>query len=227
MADEGEQKSGLKKVAQYEFWKSGPARLYLDDIEEVYGLFRRVAESVKLRLDGYEVPTLADIKLVKATETWDFEVNLTHPHSYVAFETYGNGFRYYMADRDDLELVGLRDAVKGVVQKRRLWAPGFWRVNVVWWVFIVASWAVNWLPLNHAQQLYAVLLTAGGLIIFGTAGFIGIRNEVYRGGRVVLHHSDSKPSFRQSNRDLLLVLLGGAITLAATVIAELLVRAIH
>jgi hypothetical protein len=227
MADEGAQAPGLKKLPTHEFWKSGPARLYLEDIEEVHGLFRRVADSVKLRLDGYEVPTLDDIKLVKATETKDFEINLTHPNSYVSFETYGSGFRFYMADRDDLELVGLRDAVRAVVQKRRLWTPGFWRINLIWWVFIVASGAVNWLPLSHTDQLCAILLTAGGLVIFGTAGLIGLRNEVYRGGRVVLRLSGSRPSFRESNRDLLLVLFGGAITLAATIAAELVVRAIH
>jgi hypothetical protein len=225
MADEGAQKSRLKRVAKAELWKADPTLLYLDDVEEIYGLFQRVSDKVTLRLDGYELVSPADAAQLKATATKDFEISFSHRDPHAAFEARWGGFQFYAADRDDLVLIGLRDEIKRVVRKRRLWG-GYWRTNLPWWLFIAASSWLIWLVPKGPLLLPIVLVCVAGNVALGGAVFIAYRNEVHRGGTVILRDSHAKPSFLQANRDLLLVLLGSVLGLVTIVIGGVIVYCI-
>jgi hypothetical protein len=200
---EGEpSKPSLRRVAKGDHWLSGPAILYLDDIEKIYGLFRQVSSDVRLRLDGYELQSPADAAQLTSTTTADLEIHSNAP--YATFEAYVNDFRFYVSDRDDVVLIGLRDATKEIVQKRRLWAP---RSILPFWLFLVPSWLLWVVPKGPYSPL-AVSVAIAGIALFWAAFVITTRNRYQRSGKVILRDSRTWPSFKKRNRDLLLVLLG-------------------
>lgn len=211
MSDEKPSTSGLKRVAKGEVWWSGPTVLYLDDIDAIYSLFTQVSSSVRLRLDGYELEAPADAAQLKSTETADFEIRSTDP--YAAFEASPGDFHFWVSDRENVVLLGLRDATKEILRKRRLWAP---ESMLPFWLLLVPSWLL-WLIPKGPLVLPAVFVGIVGTALFAGAHIVSGRNRYRRGGKVILRDSRSKPSFRQQNRDLFLVLLTIVGTLLATV----------
>lgn len=216
MTDEGRPK-GLKKIANGKWWDLGTAMLYRDDVEKIYGLFEGLHDTVTLRVGGYELTSLADIAQVPSTVTKDLKISFMHPPTYASFEadTVRRGhFGYYVADQDDLALVGLCEAVRRIVDKRRLWPH-----RLLPYYLLILPPFLNLLVPRHTPLDW--LLTAASLIgflIFGVVIAMDIRNELTRAGTVVLRDSTSKQSFSQAHHDLLFALLGSVLTLAVTIV---------
>jgi hypothetical protein len=215
MSDGGSPKPGLKKVAEVEFWESRPAMLYLDDIEEIYGLFGSLPGKIQLRLDGYELSSFEDTAQLKTTETRDFRISAYWEGTLVSFEATYRGFRFVTSNRDKLPTIGLRDAVKRVVQRRKLWVPSFWRLSLPLWIVVAIGWFVPRGPLAVLSTAVLFFAFAVYLVAMATA----IRNESRRSGKVILRDSHTLQSFRKANRDVFLVLMTIAGTLAVTVVA--------
>lgn len=67
-----------------------------------------------LRLDGYQLESPTDAAQRKSTETRDVEIRSYDP--YATFEAGAVDFRFYVSDRENLVLLGLRDATKEVLK---------------------------------------------------------------------------------------------------------------
>lgn len=100
--------AGLKKakrVKRGEYWTSGPAVLYLDDVETIYGLCTQASSTANLRLDGYELGSPADAAQLEVEETRDLKVSISAPFAHI--EPSWSGFGIWVSDAEDLVLVGL------------------------------------------------------------------------------------------------------------------------
>lgn len=220
MVDEKPPKK-LKKVVERGSWTFDPAVLYRDDIERIYGLFRQVSDGVTIRLAGYQLDSPADAALVeRVAETRDVEITSANP--YCSFGVVAHSFWFYVADRENLVLLGLRDAITQVVAKRRLWTLSLRQVMVPLWLFIIASWLTLLLPKNDPLYVAGSLVSFAGIAVFLGIGAIAYRNRFRRDGRVILRDSDSKLSFRQAHHEALLVLLGSVLGLVSTVVGGVL-----
>lgn len=215
MTDKKTPQPGLKRVSQGESWEAGPTVLYLEDVEEIYGLFRRVSDDVTLRLDGYELDSPASATQLKSTVTRDLRISSSSPSASFAGSVVG--FRFFSSDRENLALLGLKDATKAVLVKRRL-RPKSLRP---FWVLLGFSWLGGLAP--YPLQIPGIILAVTGPVLFGSANLIDLYNQVRRDGKVILRNSHVKPSFRQANRDLLLVLLTISGTLLTTVMGGIIV----
>jgi len=211
---------GLKRAVDSGMgsWWSGPAVLYLDDVEDICDIFARVNPEVTLRLDGYELGTLADASRLKSLETTDLQIKISDPYS--IFEVSGHQFWVYIGDKSDLTSVGLMNATKGIVEKRRLWSiTSVWGNLLTLLPVLVVLGLVFVLPRDSRPDAVLWLVVAFPLLS-SAAQLVALRN-IRRGGRVILRHSGAQPNFWKANRDVLMVLLGSLGTIAATVIGYL------
>ncbi len=222
MSEETTPKPALTRVSSGEHWSSPPAVLYLDDVEEIYRLFERVSTNVALQLDGYELASPAAASELKSTETRDLKIHSGTP--YATFEARPGEFSFYISDREDLVLIGLRDATKHVLNKRRLWAPSRqWPFLIV----LLPGWLILLLPLGDGRPVASIVLTVAGLVVYWVLGGIYLRNRFYRSGKVFLRDSRSKPSFWRANqRDLVLIVATFILTVVGAVIAGVILYAL-
>lgn len=210
MTEEGPLKRAVKRGGLGEHWWSGPTVLYLDDIEEIYDLFERADPNVSLQLDDRELNSPADAPRLRSIETRQLEIHSNSP--YITFGTDGKEFRFYISDERDFNAIGLRDATKKIVEKRRLWrAKALWR----YYPLLVPGYLALLVP-KGPYSIPAFLLSLIPSFAFFAVLIVDLRNR-RRQGKVILRDSRSKPSFWQTYHDLLLVLLGFVLTVVGGV----------
>jgi hypothetical protein len=210
MADEGEQKSRLKRAKQNGSWLLGPTILYLDDVEAIYQLFRRVSDQVTLRLDGFMLDSPSDAASLSG-QTKDFAISTNEPYASLSRNDFMGEFSFYVEDLDNLVLGGLREATMLIAKKHRLLAPGAQVLWVAWSTVLPLSLVVGVTSRNPSGAIPGIV----GLVSLAFFAVLGLFSWNHsRGGRVILRDSHSKPSFLHANRDVVVAVIG---TFIATV----------
>lgn len=213
----------LIRVPKGAWWISEPAVLYLDDVDAIHRAFQDASSGVTLQLGGYELASIEQASHLNATETADLRIESHRP--YATFEAAVWDFRLYISDANDLVQVGLRDRVREIVKKRRIWSP---KLIGRFHLFLVPPLLLWFIPRNTPLALFraALVLALACLIAFVLSAIVGFRNGFRRSGKVMLRDSRSKRSFRKENRDLMLVLWGIVGTLVTTILAGVILYAL-
>jgi hypothetical protein len=209
----------MRRAVTGEWWWADPTELYLDDVEEIFDLFQKASPDATLRLDGYELTSVAQAADLKSTDTRDLVIHSNKP--FATFETGPRQFRVWISDDRDLAQLGLRDGIRKVLDRRRLWvaksmAPFYLLLVPIWVAALAARSPFGW------PMFIIGIVTA---IVFWVVSGTNIRNA-RRNGRVLLRDSRSTVSFWRANRDLLLVILGIVGTLVTTILAGVILYAL-
>lgn len=102
-----------------------PVKLYLDDIEEIVNLLKKISEDVQIETSTHEKVQLSDLRS-NLNENIAYDIELKTYNPYVSIETedfgiFGKVFSMHAADGDDEMVIGVLDKISRILRRNRIW----------------------------------------------------------------------------------------------------------
>lgn len=187
-----------------------PMKLYYEDLEELYDIFKEHSGEVKVDADTYELDSIEEILKIKKDNFTDLKIYAHNP--YISLDFSKNAIRLYISDDTPFQR-GLFEKLKRLLkQKERYFISSLFSYYAYVLFLVVMSTLSFW---ENSYITYTVGILAVSLYIIQ-----GIYTFKWHSIIIPIHKS-SKPSFFQRNKDQMITsiisaVIGGAIVLYLT-----------
>lgn len=192
---DGTDKPALVRSREGSFRFHEASRLYLDDVEQLYGLLMASCRSIKIEADGYEIP---DPSALGELGPLIRNFTITSSDPIVALTLAPREVSTYCHDIHDTVAYGLFNQLQDLIRLRHAplaWLRQ-WHFYVLQWVLIAASWLV---PRGIGKDL-ALLLSFVPIV-----GIVFLLRRDSRKGLVMTARSTARVPWIDRNRDALVV----------------------
>lgn len=203
---------GMKRIPEGEFFEYPSFSIFLEDLEEIEGIFRAQCESLTIKTPGAEWESVGGLA---ATERGPLnEVEFVGRSPYVNLEMRPFDSRTYLSDTRDPQQRGIESMVRSVLTRRgRLVRHD--RVLIAGWIALAAGSVGVW-GLEHPWRWAAF---AVGSLTLAAAQLQGSRLRMRSYSLIHLRRAQDRDGFWERNHDQVVVALIGA--LAGAVLAIL------
>ena len=183
-----------------------PMKLYYDDIEEIYNIFKEQKEDIKIEADQYELDKLSEIFTIKKNYFTNLKISIYNP--YVSLEFSATSIRLYASDDTPLQR-GIFEKLKAcIIKKERFLLSKLLTYKAFFiYLFIMSS-------LSFWNDKYITLtLGIGGMISY----FAVVYYSLKRYSEIIPLKRNEKLNIFQRNKDQIFsAIVGGLIVLLIT-----------
>lgn len=190
----------MKKREQSLSQEFKPMKLYYEDLEEIYDVFKEHPGEVKFDADTYELENLNEVLDIKKDDFTDFKIYAHNP--YVSLDFSKNSIRLYISDDTPFQR-GLFEKLKTVLKKKeRYFISSLFSYYAYALLIVVMSTLSYW---ENRYITYSIGASAAFFYALYTMYVFKWRSII------VPSHRSSRPNFLQRNKDQIILVIISAI----------------
>ncbi|MBL1243263.1 MAG: hypothetical protein COA39_002515 [Sulfurimonas sp.] len=187
-----------------------PMKIYYDDIEELYSIFKEHPEEVKIEADEFELDNLKEILKIKKDYFTNLKIYAHRP--YVSLDFSKSDIRLYISDDSPLQR-GLYEKLNTVLQpKERIFLS-----NIIKFIDYMLSPIIFGLSFLIDNIILRTIIQLGSAIWW----ILGFIYNFKLTSKIIPFRKLERPNFFQRNKDQMITsivsaIIGGAIVLFLT-----------
>ncbi len=197
-----------------------PVKIYREDIEDIYNVFKEVSSEIEIKADGFMFENLDELFSHPRDKIKSLNLLIRNPYVSIDFKP----SEIFLFSMDDTSVqVGLYEKIKSIVKKRRNWAFSLITSYLSWFIAGVSiTEAAVYLKRNGLQYLteWAFIFRAFILMICLAWLFYGFKIEFKKHSQIFLRYKKSETSFLKRNTDT--IIISTIFLIMSTVVAFLL-----
>jgi len=203
-----------------------PAKLYLDDLEEIVSIFHKVSPNVKISTDRYEFDGLDELPESGQEHLKFLELELMKP--YLLSLSIGPREISFYSSEDELPARGVYNNIQSILKRRRRYFLPVSAIYILGWLLLnVAGYSLGMVIASGFSEMrsWAIISHLVGVIL-SVVIIVRLGYLIIAGGHTIIitRRRKDAPSFLTRNLDkIILIIITALVTAVATLLLQVLI----